>query len=92
MRDDNDRLPRDPLKPTIPAPADEDPMGLMRELRAALENAGELMTRLSTKLACMQMAMLTEEAQTIRVNERVDEVARDVRKIIERLDSLEAAE
>ena len=51
------RLPADTLR----APDVEDPTELMRELRAALANVGDLIQRLDTRLACTQLATLTLE-------------------------------
>lgn len=82
-------LPPDPRTPTIPAPRDDDPMTLMRELRAALENAGSLMTELSTRLACIELAMLTEECQTHALSEKLQATDLRVAGINERLEVLE---
>lgn len=41
--------------------AEEDPIALMHELQAALANSGDLMVRLSTSLAQVQLALLANE-------------------------------
>lgn len=88
----NDRFPRSPLVPTIPAPADEDHKRLMRELRAALANCGELMTRLDTTLAVHELAILTEEHKANHAHERIDEEARARLELTERVAALEEAQ
>lgn len=76
------KFPAAPRMPTIPAPKDEDPIHLMRELRAALENAGDLMTRLATKIACLELAMLTDE-------HKVNTLREDHTALTERVSALE---
>lgn len=83
------RLPPPPSTPTIPAPKDEDPMRLMREVRAALENTGELMTRLSTKLACIELAMLADEHKTNTLREDLEAERAERGKLSERVAALE---
>ena len=75
---DLDRLPGPPTLPTIGPVADDDPMRLMRELRAALVNVGDLVTRLDTKLATVILAELASE--------------REIRALQDRVAALEAAE
>lgn len=59
------------LSDTAP-PAEDDPIELMIELKAALANAGELMTRLSTRLSRVQLAMLANEHKANTAIQRAD--------------------
>lgn len=63
------KFPRDPFLPSLsradritePAPAEEDPIDLMRELRAMLLGVSERMLKLETCLMRQEMAILTAE-------------------------------
>jgi len=56
---------------TLP-PEDSDPVRLMRDLRGAIVNMGEKMAALELYLLRQELAIVTEEAQTHRANERLD--------------------
>lgn len=56
---------------TLPAPPD-DVLALMHELRAALENVGELCAKLNSKLTITQLAVLTQEHKTNVHRDRLD--------------------
>lgn len=71
-------LPAPAPLPTIPATPDDDVRKLMRELRAALANVGELCTRLDTRLACHELAILTDEHKINTARERADEHERRI--------------
>jgi hypothetical protein len=56
---------------TIPAPADDDLLGLLRELRGALEQTSALCVRVGGRLAQVEIAVLTGEH---RMNVQRDEL------------------
>lgn len=90
-------LPREPKLPSIPEtppnrgreleiqdtspPAEDDPIALMIELKAALANAGELMTRLSTRLSRVQLAMLANEHKANTAISRSNEALERLGKV-----------
>lgn len=89
------KFPPDPRLPSIPKlspgrshelsdtapPAEDDPIQLMIELKAALANAGERMTRLTTRLARVQLAMLANEHKANTAIQRSDAALEGLGKI-----------
>lgn len=91
------KFPGDPRLPSIPKlsedrgreleigdtapPAEEDPIALMIELKAALTNTGELMVRLTTRLARVQLAMLANEHKANTAIERSDAALEGLGKV-----------
>lgn len=98
---EDDRLPSAPRIPKIPpargrahelsdtAPPTEDPLEIMRELRAALANFGELCVRLDTSLAVHELAILTAEHKVNTAHEIADETRGRVAELEERVTTLE---
>lgn len=72
------------LEDTAP-PAEDDPIALMIELKAALTNCGELMTKLSTRLSRVQLAMLANEHKANTAITRADAALERLGKIEARL-------
>lgn len=75
---------------TMPAPAEPTALELMGELRAALENVGELCAKLSAKLTITQLAVLTQEHKTNVHRDAIDGHELRLRKLEDMLP--EAAE
>ena len=65
-------------------------MRLMREVRAACENLGALVTRLATNMACLELAMLTDEHKTNTLREDLEAERAERGKLSERVKALEA--
>jgi hypothetical protein len=96
------KFPSGPRLPSIPkpgnrsreledtAPPEEDnPIALMRDLRGALTNVGEKITKLETYLLRQEMAILTEEHKTNHAHDRIDAHAREFALLVERVIALE---
>lgn len=78
-------IPPPPRVPsTLPSPAD-DVLAVMRELRKALANVGELCVRLDTTLAVHELAILTAEHKVNTAHEAVDGMRARISRIESRL-------
>jgi hypothetical protein len=90
-------IPRPPRTPSrtdfeiTTEPPDTSLSGEMRELRGVLMNACERMAKLELRILQHELAIRTEEHQAHRAHERLDEQARDIRKLDDRLSALEPA-
>ncbi len=62
-------------------PAEQDPIEMMAELKAALVNCGDLMMRLTTRLSRLQLAMLAAEHKANTVIDRTDDMAHRLGKV-----------